>query len=70
MKYHYTNGDVEYSHIIHVESDCLTQGLRVFPNPTKRVVNVVSANPIGFIELIHNLSQVLEHIIINKQEQI
>lgn len=70
IKYIYTDGDVEYSHVIYVESDCFDSGLQVFPNPTKSGVYVYSRETIEFIDIINSIGQVLERIVINKQEHI
>lgn len=59
LKMIHSNGDVEYSKVIFVESSCDTYKPKVFPNPSKDYINIVSKENIFSLGLINSDGRVI-----------
>lgn len=68
--YNYIDNTKEISKVIYVESDCVKNKTKLFPNPAKDVVNVISDRKIDVIELFNDGGLKMTEFLINNQDEI
>lgn len=51
LKIPYVDGEVEYSNVLHIQSNCIGQNTKVFPNPCESKLNISSDYDMHLIEL-------------------